>query len=155
VQLVIVLVALLAVAAVAGMAVWIRRAASCGRRIGVPPSEREAIFAGDVMCRSVITSGSLAVLEFFDWGVRLRGHLVTKWIVPTWEARYEDLAVAELVALPHSRIAVWLRLRGERDGIGFLRMPTTDALQLLEQHGVPVDRSINRVRRVQELYQLP
>jgi len=31
--------------------------------------------------------------------------LISRWIVPTWEARYDELAIAELVALPSSRIA--------------------------------------------------
>jgi predicted DCC family thiol-disulfide oxidoreductase YuxK len=72
--------------------------------------------------------------------------------VPRWEARYEELAMAELVTLPHSRIAAWLRLQDQQGGIGFIRMPSGDALMLLEEHGVPVDRSVARVRRVQELY---
>jgi hypothetical protein len=146
------LIVLLVVAAAAGLVTWVRRAASCGRKIDAPPGEREAILAGDVLCRRLITSGSLAALEFFDWGVRLRGHVVTRWIVPTWEARYDEIAIAELATLPHSRVAVWLRLREGQGGIGFLRVPSTDALRLLEQHGVQVDRSIARVRRVEDLY---
>ncbi len=152
---VVILVALLVVAGLAGLTVLIRRVASCARIIETPASEREAILAGDVLCRHSITSGSLAVLEFFDWGVRLRGHLVSRWIVPTWEARYSELAMAEQVTLPHSRIAVWLRLRDGQGGIGFFRLPTFDVLRLLEEHGVPVDRSIAQVRRVEELYRLP
>lgn len=153
--LVILLVALLALAGVIGLARWIWRAASCTRTVDAPASQPEASFTGDVMCRYVITSGSLAVLEFFDWGVRLRGNPVSRWIVPTWEARYSELAIAELVALPHSRIAVWLRLRDDEGGIGFLRVPSNETLPLLEQHGVPVDRSVAKVRRVEELYHLP
>lgn len=152
---VVVLVALLVVAGIAGLAIWIRRVASCGRSIETPASEREAILSGDVLCRRSVTSGSLAVLEFFDWGIRLRGHLVTRWAVPTWEARYSELAIAEQVTLPHSRIAVWLRLKDGQGGIGFFRLPTIDVLRLLEEHGVPVDRSVAQVRRVDELYRLP
>jgi hypothetical protein len=152
VVVVVVLVALLVVAGLTGLVIWIRRAASCGRVIDTPDGEREAIFSGDVLSRHVITSGSLAVLEFFDWGIRLRGNLISRWIVPRWEAQYSELAMAELVTLPHSRIAVWLRLTNERDGIGFLRMPSSDILPLLEEHGVPVNRSIAQVKRVAELY---
>jgi hypothetical protein len=149
---VVVLVAVLVVAAVAWLIIWTRRVASCGRIIDAPASEREAILGGDVLCRHSITSGSLAVLEFFDWGVRLRGHWVSRWVVPTWEARYSELALAEQVTLPHSRIAVWLRLRDGHGGIGFFRLPTIDVLRLLEEHGVPVDRSVAEVRRVEDLY---
>jgi hypothetical protein len=146
------LIALLVVAVATGLVIWIRRVASCARIIETPGSERQAVLAGDVLCRRSVTSGSLAVMEFFDWGIRLRGHLVTRWAVPTWEARYEELAIAEQVTLPHSRIAVWLRLRDGQGGIGFFRLPTADVLQLLEKHGVPIDRSVARVRRVEDLY---
>jgi hypothetical protein len=149
---VVVLVAVLVVAGIAGLIIWIRRVASCGRIIEAPPSERQAILGGDVLCRHSVTSGSLAVLEFFDWGVRVRGHWVSRWAVPTWEALYSELALAEQVTLPHSRIAVWLRLRDGQGGIGFFRLPTVDVLRLLEEHGVPVDRSVAQVRRVEELY---
>jgi hypothetical protein len=150
--LVVVLVAVVAVLAVGGFARWVGGARSCRRRIGAPTADPEATYWGDVMCRYVLTSGSLARLEFFDWGVRLRGILVSRWLVPTWEARYEDLAIAELVALRWSRTAVWLRLRGEQGGIGFLSDRCQDIVGQLDKHGVPVDRSVARFSRVAELY---
>jgi hypothetical protein len=145
----------LALAASAGLAVWIRRAASCGRTIGAPPGELTAVFYGGVMCRHLVTSGSLVRLEFHDWGVRLRGIVVSRWIVPTWEARYTELAIAELVALRWSRVAVWLRLRGKPDGIAFLANGSAEILRLLEQHDVPVNRSVAQIKSVAELYRLP
>jgi hypothetical protein len=107
------------------------------------------------MCKYLITSGSLAVLELFDWGVRIRGIVISRWLVPTWEARWDDLAIAELVALPHSRIAVWFRLRGEPDGMAFLSNRNRDILRALEGHEVPVNRSVARINRVAELYEAP
>lgn len=151
-MLVVVLVAALGIVAVASLAVWIRRAASCQRRIDAPAGEPELSLTGDVLCRYVITSGSLAVLELHDWGVRLRGNPVSKWIVPTWEARYDELAIAELVTVGPSRIAVWLRLRAGQGGMGFMRLGSEDVLRKLEGHGVQVDRAVAQVRRVGELY---
>ncbi len=136
----------------AGLFFWIRRAASCGRIIDVPAAEPAAVFFGGVMCRYLITSGSLVRLEFYDWGVRVRGTVLSRWIVPTWEARYEELAIAELVALRHSRIAVWLRLRGKPDGIAFLTERSAEILRLLERRDLPVNRSVTQIRRVEELY---
>jgi hypothetical protein len=149
-----VLAAVFVLLCVAGVAAWIRRAAAGARIIGAPAGEPDGLFRGGVMSRHLITSGTLARLEVFDWGLRLRGTMVSRWIVPTWEARYDQLAMAELVALPASRIAVWLRLRGEPGAIGFLSEGSSqDILALLHERGVPVNRSLTQVRRVEELYQ--
>ncbi|HUC58505.1 MAG TPA: hypothetical protein VMA95_13970 [Streptosporangiaceae bacterium] len=146
------LVALLVVLCAGGLVMWARLARSNSRIIGMPAGEPGEVFWGGVMCRYVITSG-LAKLEFFDWGVRLRGIAISRWVVPTWEAKYDELAIAGLVALPQSRIAVWLRLRADATAIAFLSDRTTAILPVLEQHGVPVDKSVTRIRRVEELYQ--
>jgi hypothetical protein len=148
-------VVLLALAAGAGLFFWTRRARSCGRTIDAPDSELVDLYYGGVMCRYLLTSGSLARLEFYDWGVRLRGTMVSRWIVPTWEARYEELAIAELVALRWSRVAVWLKLRGTPDGIAFLANGSTGILRQLEQHEVPVNRALAQISRVEELYRKP
>jgi hypothetical protein len=151
----ILVVVLLAVAAGAGLFFWVRRAKSCGRTIDAPAGDPVALFYGGVMCRHLVTSGSLARLEFYDWGVRLRGSIVSRWAVPTWEARYEELAIAELVALRWSRVAVWMRLRGTQDGIAFLANGSADVLRQLERHEVPVNRSVAQIKRVEELYRPP
>jgi len=148
----ILLVAALVLVAIAGLLTSIRRAASCARTIDVPAGEPERYFSGGVMCRHLITSGSLARLEFHDWGVRVRGIAVSRWIVPTWEARYEELAIAELVATNWSRIGVWFRLRAQPDGMAFLTDRSRDILRQLELHDVPVNRSLTKIRRVEELY---
>jgi hypothetical protein len=152
VPVVILFIVVVALAAIAGLTVWIRRTASCGRTTDAPAGEPARSFTGDVMCRSAITSGGLARLEFFDWGVRLRGIVVSRWIVPTWEARYDELDLAELVKLRFSRIAVWLRVRGEPGGIGFLTSFSQDVLRELAAHDVQVSRAIAEVRNTAELY---
>lgn len=145
----------LILAAAAGLGIWIRRSASCGRLIDVPAGEPDRVIWGGVMCRNLVTSGTLARLEFFDWGVRIRGIIVSRWIIPTWEARYEELAIAELVSLRWSRIAVWFRLREDAGGMAFLSDHSSEILPLLEQHGVPVNRSVAQIRRAEELYRAP
>jgi hypothetical protein len=99
-----------------------------------------------------MTSGPLARLEFFDWGVRLRGTMMSRWVVPTWEARYDEMAIAELVALPASRIAVCFRLRDDAGVMAFLSDRSREILPLLQKHGVQVNRSVTAIRRVEELY---
>jgi hypothetical protein len=155
VLVVVLLVIVLALLAVAGLLTWIRRAKSAARIIDAPASEYDRLFAGDVLSRHMMMSGSLARLEFFDWGVRIRGLAISRWVVPTWEARYEELAIAELVTLRFSRFAVWFRLRGSGDGIGFLTHWSRDILRELEKHDVPVNRSVIKVTRAEELYRSP
>ena len=154
-MLVDIVVVAVALAVAGGLGFWIWRAASCGRTIDVPAGEPDGFYWGGVMCRNLITSGNLARLEFFDWGVRIRGTAISRWIVPTWEARYEELAIAELVSLRHSRIAVWFRLRGDAGGMAFLSDHSTEILPLLERRGVPVNRSLAQIRRAAELYRAP
>lgn len=152
---VVLLVVVLVVAGMTGLVIWIRRASSCGRSIDAPPGESNRVFPGDVLCRHSLMSGSMARLELFDWGVRLHGIAISRWIVPTWEARFEDLAIAELVTLRFSRVAVWFRLRGGADGIGFLTHWSKDILRELEKHDVPVNRSVMKISRAEELYRSP
>lgn len=149
---VVLLVAVLVVLGIAGLVIWLRRAASCARIIDAPASEPSLVFTGDIMCRYVVTSGSFARLEFHDWGVRIRAIAATRWLVPTWEARYSELALTELVT-SRSRVAVWLRLRGEAGGCGFLSARSSqDVLTELAKHGVQVSRAAAEFRRVAELY---
>ena len=152
---VVLLVVALAVIGLAGLVTWIRRARSCARTIDAPAGEPIRVFTGDVLCRHALMSGSLARLEFFDWGVRLHGIAISRWIVPTWEARYDDLAIAELVTLRFSRFAVWLQLRGQADGIGFLTHFSKDIFRELEKHDVSLNRSVITVTRAEELYRSP
>jgi hypothetical protein len=154
VLVVIVLVVLLVVLVAGGIAVWTRAAAVNARVVSAAPDgELRELFRGGVMGRHVLTSGTLVRLEFFDWGVRLRGSAISRWVVPTWEARFDELAIAELVTLPASRIAIWLRLRdADPRAIGFLCDRSSEVLRVLERHGVPVNRAVTKIRRVDELY---
>jgi hypothetical protein len=146
----VVVVAIVLIAA--GLAIWGWRARSCGRVIDAPDGTLERVFLGGIMCKRLMTGGTMVRLEMFDWGVRIRGIAPTRWVVPTWEARYEELAIAELVSSPFSRIAVWFRLRGETDGMGFLSQWNQDILKVLQAHEVPVNRAVARFKRVDELY---
>ena len=147
-----ILLALIVVMVVIGVVTWIRRARSCQRIIDAPAGELELGCYGGVMCRGMITSGALVRLELLDWGVSLRGIPVARWLVPRWQARYEELAVAELVRTPYSRVAVWFRVQGEPGGMGFLTDRSRDILAGLQQHEVPVNRSVEQIRRVDDLY---
>ncbi len=152
---VVLLVVLLVLMILGGLAIWIRRARSSARIIGVPAGDQEGQFFGGIMCKGLMTSGPMVKLELFDWGIRIRGIAPARWVVPTWEARYDELAIAELVATPFSRIAVWLRLRGEPGGMGFLSDRSTEVIRMLEAHEVPINRAVAKIKRVEDLYQAP
>ena len=101
-----ILLGLVVVVGVMGVARGIGRARACQRVIdpAPPAGDTELVSYGGVMCRGLMTSGALARLDLLEWGVRIRGTPVARWIVPRWEARYAELAIAELVATPFSRI---------------------------------------------------
>src|SRR5579864_4232897 len=80
-----VLIVVLLALCVSGLFMWVRLVSVNKRKIDAPAGELEQFFWGGVMCRHLITSGTLARLEFFEWGVRLRGIPISRWIVPTWE----------------------------------------------------------------------
>jgi len=148
-----VILVVLAVLCVVGVYLWTRLAATGARVIDRQDGHLEQVFYGGVMSRYLLTSGTMVRLELFDWGVRVRGTPVSRWLVPTWEARYDELAIAELVALPASRLAVCFRLRGGGEpSMAFLSDRTTSILRALESRGVPVNRSVTRIRRIRELY---
>ena len=146
-----VLIAVLVVLTGGGLLSWHRRAAASGRRTEGSLGDKQRAFYGGVMTRGVTTSGSLVRLDFFTEGIRLHGTIWSRWIVPLWEARYDELAIGELVATPYSRIAVWFRLRDGGGGIGFLSSYGEEILRQLEKHGVPVNRSVQRIKRAADL----
>jgi hypothetical protein len=152
-----ILLALLVVMVVIGVVLYMRKARACQRIVdpAPPAGESELTCYGGVMCRGVMTSGTLARLDLLDWGVRIRGTPVARWIVPRWEARYAELAIAELVATPFSRIAVWFRVQGEpggTGGMGFLTERSRDILNGLEKHEVVVNRSVQQIRSAEDMY---
>jgi hypothetical protein len=147
-----ILLALIVVMVVVGVVTWFRRARGCRRVIEAPVGEPELVCFGGVMCRAVMTSGSLVRLDMLDWGVRIRGIPLTRWLVPQWEARYEELAIAELVAMHNSRITVWFRVRGEPGGMGFMSYRSRDILDILQRHDVPVNRSVQQIRGPADMY---
>jgi len=149
-----ILLGLLVVVGVMGVATLIRRARACQRIIdpAAPAGETELACYGGVMCWGVMTSGMLVRLDLLDWGVRIRGIPLSRWFVPRWEARYAELAIAELVVTPFSRIAVWFRVQGEPGGMGFLTDRSRDILNGLEKHEVLVNRSVQQIRSADELY---
>ena len=94
-----------------------------------------------------VTGVPLTRLEFFSWGIRLRGSSrPVRWLIAPWEARYEELATAQLVS------SAWTGIRfavtGSTDAVVFLSFKSSaEILDELEARGVCVDRSMKSIRQ--------
>jgi hypothetical protein len=117
---------------------------SASRVIGMPESPPESVFLGGALTATVTTGNHMARLELFGWGVRLRSG--ARWLrnlplsVPTWEARYEELAVVRSVT-GVGRSGVRLAVAGSTDAVVFWTLHVPEVLDRLEAAGASVDRS--------------
>ena len=129
-----------------------RRAVRNTRRIGAPGARRTARFRGGMWWPGRINANTGTVwLEFFDWGIRLRGAggLIglgfARLGIPVLELRYQELAEARLVQAPTHR---GVRLRTDDDGVGevlFWTLRGPAVLDHLQEHAVPVERAADIV----------
>lgn len=146
VLVVLIIVGVLAVpASVVGVR-WIRHLwAESACEMEMPDAVLEMTFSGGLLSGSVSATWPLVLLEFFDWGIRLRGSArLWQRLVPRWDARYEDLATVQLV----SSMSAGIRLADTRgaDAIVFWTFKSAKIMDHLEAHGVPVDRSPKSLR---------
>jgi hypothetical protein len=77
-----------------------RRGALTSASEGWPADDLVAVFSGGLLSWSgkpmgmpVTTSGGLARLEFYGWGIRVRGKGFLRRLLPTFEARFEESAL--------------------------------------------------------------
>jgi hypothetical protein len=78
-----------------------RSAVRNSRRVGAPDARRIATFRGGMWRPGKYNAGPGTMsLDFFDWGIRLGGGDLTRFLSPVWEARYEELTEARLVKAP-------------------------------------------------------
>lgn len=134
------------VAGFARVALVLRRAAKSSRGILPSPGQAaEGKFAGGVMSRTLNATGELARLELFGWGLQVRGATLVTWLIPTWQARYQEIASAQLVAVRAASSSVRLQLCDGGDPVIFLTRQGAKILDQLEMRGVPVDREPRRL----------
>ncbi len=78
-----------------------RKAVRDSRRVGAPDARRTATFRGGMWWPGRYNAGPGTMsLDFFDWGIRLGGGDLTRFLSPVWEARYGELTEARLVKAP-------------------------------------------------------
>jgi len=120
-------------------------AVSASRRVGAPGGRGTARFLGGMWRRGKLSLDVGTVrLEFFDWGIRLAGLGLGRFMAPVWEARYEDLIEARLVIAPTHR-GIRFRAGDGGDEVIFWTNQGSDVLDRLDQHLVPVDRVADQI----------
>jgi hypothetical protein len=138
---------ILAFAVVAGtIALFRSRSAKSSRTIAVPDELPTAVWKGGLRTQTVNATSGTARLEMFDWGVRVRGRGFWQVLLPTWEARYSELATAQLIEWPIANHGVLMRTDSSVAPLVFVTLRDREVLEALAARGVLVDRSVSRLR---------
>jgi hypothetical protein len=136
-----------AFAVVAGtVALFRRRSAKSSRTIAVPAEAPTAAWKGGLRTQTVNATSGTATLELFDWGVRVRGRGFWQVLLPAWEARYGELAIAQLIEWPIANHGVLMRAGSSVAPLVFVTLRDREILEALAARGVLVDRSVSRLR---------
>ncbi len=118
------------------------RLADVNETRGGPP---EKTFVGGLWSGTGSAIWPLARLRFFGWGIGVRASTrLLGWLVPVWDARYEELSGAQLIWAPVASRGVCFLLTAA-DPVVFWSRRGPDILDHLQVHGVPVDRSLTRL----------
>jgi hypothetical protein len=142
-----------------------------GRRRGWPgPAEGKlpaevpvAVFSGGLLSYSggglwgmpVTTTDGLVRLEFFSWGIRVRGKVLVRRLLPAWEARFEEISSARPLSAPLGRQGVYFAARNVPGRVVFWTRRGHEILALLENQAVRADFSEVRIRQLYEMEELP
>jgi len=133
-----------------------RQTSSASRLIGMPDSPPESVFLGGALTRTVSATTPLARLELFGWGVRLSAS--AGWLrylplsVPTWEARYDELAVVRSVTGIIGTSGLRLAVADSADAVVFWTSEWPEILDRLAASGASVDRSQVRLKQAGGVY---
>jgi hypothetical protein len=103
-------------------------------------------FTGGLWSASGSAIWPLARLELSGWGIGVRSSTrALRWLIPAWDARYEDIAGAQRVFVPIANRGVYIRALTAAGPIVFWTWRGADVLDHLQLHGVPVDWSVGHI----------
>jgi hypothetical protein len=128
---------------------------SAARVLGMPQTPPQAVFVGWALTATVTVGWPLARLELLEWGIRLgasaRPLALLPLSIPTWEARYEELATVRSV---RGILSSGLRfaVAGKSDAVVFWSFQLLEILDRLETAGAMVDRSPVPLRQAGGIY---
>jgi hypothetical protein len=140
-----------------GAGIWGMRqqTSEAARILGMPVTAPESAFLGGMLSRAVSAGYPLARLETFGWGVRLGASTrLLRFLplsVPTWEARYEELAVVRLVT-SYGQEGLRFAMTGSADAVVFWSVRCLEILDRLEAAGATVDRSVTSLKQAGGVY---
>jgi hypothetical protein len=103
-------------------------------------------FTGGLWSASGSAIWPLARLELSGRGIGVRASTrVLRWLIPAWDARYEDIAGAQRVFVPIANRGVYIRALTAAGPIVFWTRRGADVLEHLQLHGVAVDWSVGQI----------
>lgn len=115
----------------------------------------DATFLGGALTPTVSATWPLARLELFEWGIRLRSSrralTFLPLFVPTWEARYDELAVVKNVTGAGTS-GLRFAVSGESDAVVFWSSSCPEILDRLAAAGATVDRSAMSLKQAGGVY---
>ena len=115
------------------------------RRRGLPSARRTTAFVGGMLSGTFNAGPRTIRLEFFDWGIRLRGRGMGRLFRPVWEIDYVELREARLVTAPGNQ-GVRLRAGGDSaDPMIFWTRRGSEVLDRLQEHAVRVNRAADQI----------
>lgn len=140
-----------------GAGIWGMRQQTreAARILGMPVTAPESAFLGGTLSRTVSAGFPLARLEIFGWGVRLgasaRWRRFLPLSIPTWEVRYEELAVVRRVTA-YGQEGLRFAMTASADAVVFWSSRCPEILDRLEAAGAAVDRSVTPLKRAGGIY---
>ena len=113
---------------------------------GMADGPPERAFAGGLWSGAGSAIWPLARLELLPGRIQVRGSVWgLRWLVPAWQARYDELTGAQLIRAPIASRGVYLQTATAAGPAIFWTRQGAAILDHLQTHGVPTDHTVTRL----------